>query len=219
MKKIIWILSVAAFALTSCGGDNAAQKGNEATGEAGATTETTLTQDSTNVTLPTGDIAYLDIEYIHAMSTLSQTEGVALNEKINKSMETFAQKEKNLQAEDSSIQKAYVELQEKYSKGLITSLDAQKQQESLESRAKKMQQNVQYLQTSYQKETAALQEELSVLNNRLADYIQKAVDEINADGRYKMILNAGMLIDADESLDMTNAVLAKVNALYAADKK
>lgn len=215
MKKIFLTLCVAALALTACG-DNATKAPKS---EAGATENgVIMEQDSLVATLPTGDIAYLNVEYIHATCNLSKSEGVALETKINKSMETFAQKEKGLQAEDTSIQKAYANLQEKYSKGLITSMDAQKEQEKLEARVEKMQQNLQYLQTSYQKETAALQEELAVLNNRLADYITKAVEEINKDGRYKMIINAGMLIDADESLDMTGAVLAKVNELYAADK-
>ena len=45
------------------------------------------------------------------------------------------------------------------------------------------------------------------------------MQEINADKRYKLIVNASALIDADTTLDITAAVLAKVNELYAADKK
>ena len=44
-----------------------------------------------------------------------------------------------------------------------------------------------------------------------------AVKEINADVKYKLIINATALIDADSTLNITPAVLAKVNALYAAD--
>ena len=43
--------------------------------------------------------------------------------------------------------------------------------------------------------------------------------EINADGKYKLIINASALIDADSTLDITPAILAKVNELYAADQK
>jgi outer membrane protein len=63
-----------------------------------------------------------------------------------------------------------------------------------------------------------LQEEELVLNNRIAELINNAVKEINADKRYKMIVNAGSLLDADESLNITEIVLAKVNELYAAEK-
>ena len=37
--------------------------------------------------------------------------------------------------------------------------------------------------------------------------------------KYKLIINATALIDADSTLNITPAVLAKVNELYAADKK
>ena len=46
----------------------------------------------------------------------------------------------------------------------------------------------------------------------------RAVRELNADGRYKLIINANSLMDADTTLNITAAVLAKANELYAADK-
>ena len=42
--------------------------------------------------------------------------------------------------------------------------------------------------------------------------------EINADKKYKMVFNASALVDAVEALDISDAVLAKVNELYAAEK-
>ena len=48
---------------------------------------------------------------------------------------------------------------------------------------------------------------------------KSAVQEINGDKKYKLIINATALIDADSTLNITPAVLAKVNELYAADKK
>ena len=109
-------------------------------------------------------------------------------------------------------------LQEKYQKGLITTADFQQQGQALESRMQKAQSNYENLQATYQKDAAAMQEELNVLNNRIADYITKAVDELNANGRYKMIIDATMLVNASAELDMTAAVLAKVNELYEAEK-
>ena len=41
----------------------------------------------------------------------------------------------------------------------------------------------------------------------------------NPHPKYKLIINATALIDADSTLNITPAVLAKVNELYAADKK
>ena len=46
----------------------------------------------------------------------------------------------------------------------------------------------------------------------------RAIKEINADKKYKLIVNATALLDADDALDITDTVLAKVDELYAAEK-
>ena len=74
-------------------------------------------------------------------------------------------------------------------------------------------------QSSAQKEAQALDEENYVFTNRAQDLLHRAVQDINADKKYKMIVNSTALIDADTTLNITPAVLAKVNELYAADKK
>ena len=43
--------------------------------------------------------------------------------------------------------------------------------------------------------------------------------EVNADGRYRMVVNTSALIDADSTLDISDAVLQVVNKLYAAEKE
>ena len=151
------------------------------------------------------DIAYVQVEAVLAQCDLYQTEGVALQEKTQKAQKSWAQREKSLQAEAA-------QLQEKYEKGLITSRDAQAQQESIQKRVASYQANA-------QKEAQTLDEENFVFSNRAQDLLQRAVKEINADGKYKLIINASALIDADTTLNITPAVLAKVNELYAADQK
>ena len=103
------------------------------------------------------------------------------------------------------------QLQEKYQKGLITTADAQKQQQSIEKRATNF-------QSSTQKEAQTLEEENYVFQNRTTDLMMRAIKEVNADGKYKMIVNATSLLDAAESLDISDAVLAKINELYAKEK-
>ena len=105
-----------------------------------------------------------------------------------------------------------VALQEKYEKGLITTRDAQAKQESIQKRAASF-------QSATQKEAQTLDEENVVFTNRAQDLLRRAVDEINADKKYKLIINASALIDADTTLNITPAVLAKVNELYAAEAK
>ena len=140
-----------------------------------------------------------------AQCDLYKSEGVALQEKTEKAQKSWAQREQSLQAEAA-------QLQEKYQKGLITTRDAQAQQESIQQRVASYQNNA-------QKEAQTLDEENYVFTNRAQDLLQRAVQEINADKRYKLIINASALIDADTTLNITPAVLKKVNELYAADKK
>ena len=122
-----------------------------------------------------------------------------------KAQKSWAQREQNLQAEAA-------QLQEKYQKGLITTSDAQAQQKRIEQRAASF-------QSSAQKEAQKLDEENFVFTNRAQDLLQRAIREVNSDKRYKLIVNASALIDADSTLDISQSVLAKVNELYAADKK
>ena len=64
-----------------------------------------------------------------------------------------------------------------------------------------------------------LEEEAAVFQNRMNDLLMRAIQAINANKQYKMIVTATALLDADESLNLTEKVLAKVNELYAAEKK
>lgn len=194
MKKFFFPVLVAALVLTACG-----TKTTETSAEAAATETATAQQ------VGTGDIAYVQVEAVLAQCDLFLTEGKALQEKTEKAQKSWAQREQNLQAEAA-------QLQEKYQKGLITTRDAQATQESIQKRVASYQANA-------QKEAQSLDEENYVFTNRAQDLLHRAVQEINADKRYKLIVNASALIDADTTLDITAAVLAKVNELYAADKK
>ena len=191
MKNLFLTLLVAVVALVAC--DNTKTANTTAEGEA-AQTEV----------IGGGDLAYVRVDYVLAQSEIYKTEGVALLEKTQKAQNSWAQKEKNLQLEAA-------QLQEKYQKGLITTADAQKQQQSIEKRATNF-------QTNTQKEAQTLDEENYVFQNRTTDLIMRAIKEVNADGKYKMIVNATSLLDAAESLDISETVLAKVNEMYAAEK-
>ena len=151
-----------------------------------------------------GDLAYVRVEYVLAESEIFKTEGVALQEKSEKAQKSWAQKEKNLQYEAT-------QLQEKYQKGLMTTADFQQKGQALEKRAANF-------QTNTQKEMQSLEEENFVFTNRSQDLLMRAIKEINAEGKYKMVVNATALLDAAAALDISDAVLAKVNELYAKEK-
>lgn len=189
MKKVFWTLLAASLTFAACDNKTATAENEPQAVEA----------------VTGGDIAFVRIDYVLAQSEIYKTEGVALQEKTEKAQNAWAQKEKNLQYEAA-------QLQEKYSKGLVTTADAQKQQQAIEKK-------VANYQTNAQKEAQTLDEENYVFTNRAQDLLHRAVQEINSGKKYKLILNASALIDADTTLNITPAVLAKVNELYAADKK
>ena len=190
MKKMLFTALVAACAMTACGTK---------------TTETAAAAEEVTREIGSSDIAYVQVEAVLAQCDLFLNEGKALQEKTQKAQKSWAQKEQNLQSEAA-------QLQEKYQKGLITTNDAQAQQQSIEKR-------VAAYQSSAQKEAQALDEENYVFTNRAQDLLHRAVQDINADKKYKMIVNSTALIDADTTLNIPPAVLAKVNELYAADQK
>ena len=191
MKKYFFTLLVAALSFASCDNKTATPA---AEGEAAAIEAVTG-----------GDIAYVRVEYVIAESEIYKTEGIALQEKTQKAQNSWAQKEQNIQYEAT-------QLQEKYQKGLITTADAQKQQESIEKK-------ITNYQTNAQKEAETLDEENYVFTNRTQDLVLRAIQSINAEKKYKMVVNSSALLDADPALDISDAVLAKVNELYAAEKK
>lgn len=191
MKKILFVAAITIFGLSSC--DNNSSKNAE--------TEVVVE----TVTENSSDIAYVQVEAVLAESDLFKTEGAALQQKSEKAQGSWATKEKNLQHEAA-------QLQEKYQKGLITTKDATSRQQEIERKAVNF-------QTASQKEARTLEEANFVFTNRAQDFIQRAIKDINSDRKYKMIINATALVDADTTLNITPLVLAKVNELYAAEKK
>lgn len=177
------------FLIAGCKGNGATQPAENAPAQA----------------VGSSDIAFVQVEAVLAQSDLFQSEGAALQEKTKKAQEGWAKKERDLQSKAA-------QLQEKYQKGLITTANAQSEQE-------KIQRQIANYQSVAQKEAQTLDEENYVFTNRAQDLIHRAVQELNADKKYKLILNATSLVDADSLLDITPLVLAKVNELYAADKK
>ena len=159
--------------------------------------ETAATEATEQREVGGGDIAYVQVEAVLAQSDLYNAEGIALKDKTEKAQKSWAQKEQNFQYE-------VAQLQEKYQKGLITTNDERR---------------IASYQAAAQKEAKALDEENFVFSNRAQDLLHRAIENLNADGRYKLIVNANALLDADSTLDITPAVLQEVNRLYALEKK
>ncbi len=166
------------------------------------TTQTT-TDAAATTAAPAGDVAYVRSDVVLTGCDIFQTEGVALREKTEKAQASWAKTEQGFQYEAN-------QLQEKYSKGLITTANAQSQQAAIEKRIRNFQANT-------QKQAKALEEENYVFTNRTQDLFNRAVKQLNADKNYKMILDASMIIDADTTLDLSQQVLDIINELYATE--
>lgn len=223
MKKSLFFISALAMLMASCGGATS----NDTKGEA---TLSDSTEVRTVECVASGDVVYIDLDYIMAQSKLFAAEGKALEAKMQDfqtrataAQEGWAKKEQSLASEYNKLQADAEKLQQNYAKGLITSLNAQQKQEELQKKGESIQTRMTALQTTVQTEGQALQkeeqtlgEEQMVLMNRFQELTRKALDEINADKRYKMILNAVSVVDADPSLNISDVVLKSVDELYEA---
>ena len=222
MKKSLLSILAMSLMMVSCGGAKSENKVE--------VKDTDATDVQSVECVASGDVVFLDLDYVMAASKFYATEGVALENKVQnfqqKSLtiqDSWAKKEQSLTNEYNKLQSEAAKLEADYAKGLITTLNAQKKQEEIQSKANSIQAKMQNFQTSaqaesqdLQKEEQALNEEQMVLMNRFKDLATKAIDEINADRRYKMIVNAVSVIDADPALNISDLVLERVNALYLA---
>ena len=210
--------------LASCAGTSTNKE--EATATSSDTTEVRTVE-----CVASGDVVFVDLDYIMASSKLFASEGSALETKVKEfqqraatAQEGWAKKEQNLANEYNKLQADAIKLQQDYEKGLITTLNAQQKQEDLQKKGESIQTRMNSLQSTVQtegqklqEEELALAEEQSVLMNRFQKLTRLALDEINADKRYKMIVNAVSVVDADPTLNISDVVLKKVDELYEAN--
>ena len=224
MKKSILFIVALSSLLASCAGTSTNKE--EATATSSDTTEVRTVE-----CVASGDVVFVDLDYIMASSKLFASEGSALETMVKEfqqraatAQEGWAKKEQNLANEYNKLQADAIKLQQDYEKGLITTLNAQQKQEDLQKKGESIQTRMNSLQSTVQtegqklqEEELALAEEQSVLMNRFQKLTRLALDEINADKRYKMIVNAVSVVDADPTLNISDVVLKKVDELYEAN--
>lgn len=225
MKKSLLSILAMSLMMVSCGGTK-----SESKVENSVATDVETTEVQSVECVASGDVVFVDLDYIMASSKFFANEGVALETKVKdfqqKSLtiqEGWAKKEQYLANEYNKLQAEAAKLEEDYAKGLITTLNAQKKQEEIQTKANTIQTKMNNFQTTVQNEGAELQNEEQALNeeqmvvmNRFKELATKAIDEINADRRYKMIINAVSVVDADPALNISDLVLERVDALYEA---
>ena len=191
MKKFFLLALVALAVMTACGTKNAEP-----------TTDATSEEQQS---VGSSDIAYVVVEGVLSESDIYKNEGIPLQEKTEKTQKKWLQRRQNLEAEAA-------QLNEKYQKGLITT-------NNMQIEAKKLEDRMASLQATIQKEGQTLDEENFVFTNRAQDLMRRAIQNINADRRYKIIFDGSALLDADSTLNISPAVLQEVNRLYAEENK
>ena len=222
MKKSLLFALAAVAMLGAC---NNAEKAEESKGEA---TASDLTEVRTVECVASGDVVYVHIDSVYNQSKLYAKEGEELNKKVEDyqqrlvaAQQSWSQREQSIANEYNKLQRDAAKLQEDYQNGLITTLNAQQKGEELAGKEQSIQTRMNSLQSTVQSEGQALAteeqtlaEEQMVLMNRYTTLLKQAISEINADGRYKMIVDGMTVIDADPTLNISSLVLQKVDELY-----
>lgn len=169
----------------------------------GAKAETQI--DST--TVAAGSIAYIQLDRIIEEYDMANDLKTVVETKVN-----------NIQAEvtrrGKKLENDYKSLQDKMNKHLVT-------QSTAEVQAQQLQKREQEFNAYAQKKQEEIQEEQIVMMNQIADAIKTFVDKYNEEKQYAMILSnqAGVpVITACEALDITDDVLAGLNAEYVKTK-
>lgn len=198
MKKTLIIAGFAAAAalLISC---NQTNGGNAAA---------TSAQDSTAVA---GSIVFFNMDAV--------MQGYDMANDLTSVFET---KTSGIQAEidrrGKKLEKDASDFQNKVDKGLLTQSVAQVQYQKLQQQQQDYQQYVVRKQNE-------MQEEQQVMMNQIANAIQEFVNEYNAEKGYAMIIaTAGSVlttpvVTADPKLDITEDLLAGLNAAYIKTKE
>ena len=209
MIRTILFTAMAAALVVSC---SSGKKGEEKAGET-ANTENTI-NEPTDSPVVSGDIVYVDLTYLSATCKLSLTEGVVLEEKAQAYEKERTNVETSLQNKEQAIQADVAKNEENYRNTMITSITYQQRLEELQRRYVEFQETVNTEATKLAKKEQSLLEEQQVLAARFAKLVKLAVDNLNVDNKYKMVVTTDVIISADESLNISALVLAEMDKLY-----
>ena len=167
----------------------------------------TAQADSTVCVAAQGAIVYVDLDVILARYDMAN--------ELSSVVETKVQ---NIQAEvnrrGKKLESAAKEFQEKMEKGLMTRSVA-------EDKAQKLQKQEADFNAYAAQKQQEIQEEQMVMMNQIGDAIKTYIEKYNQEKKYAMILTSQggtPVLTADPSLNITEDVIAGLNAEYLANK-
>ncbi len=157
-----------------------------------------------------GAVVYFNLDKILTDYDLANDLRSVVETKVNGINEEVTRRQNKLQSDAQAFQ-------EKVNKGLITSSVAEVQYQNLQK------QDQDFQQYAAQKEQE-INEELSVMQNQIADAVNSFIKTYNEEKQYAMIIaTQGDIISipvvtADSDLDITEDILAGLNAEYIKNK-
>ena len=203
MKKLPLILSICALlvAVAACVLSLTGREKKTATATTGETEGA-----------PAGAIVYFDFDRVLDEYDLANDE----RNKLQTKMQNVEQELKRKQNRIERDQKAF---QDKMNKGILTTSIANEQYQKLQQQA-----------AAFQEEAARKQQEMAeeqqVMMNLLTDAVKTFVDSYNEEKGYDMIFAYQMqlnmpypLVTATSALDITDEIIAGLNAEYAKNKE
>lgn len=219
IKKVLFVAMAAAL-VVSCDSDKKREnkrsddKGVVETSMEKKDVEQNVVNEPTSTPDASGDIVYVDMAYLSAQCKLSLTEGKALEAKLEEYQAEFKRANDAWMAKEQALQAEAAKIQDDYQKTLITSITAQQKGEDLQRRYAEFQNSVQNEANKLAQQEQALAEEQMVLGTRFTTLLKTAVEMVNSQGQYKMVVTNDVVIDAHESLNISALVLAEMDKLY-----
>lgn len=230
MKKSFMFALAAASMMVACGGSDKAEGNKAETTEVVSATTNTIAATDNYIT--SGELVFVDVLDVMNRSKLYADEFAALEQKVTAFQQKaynlqqgWAEKEQKLATDYNKLQEEATKIQEKYDSRLMTSLEYQNKMTEIQNKGNNLQQQITTFESEVQansqvmaQEEQQLNEEQVVLMNKFSDLMNRAIEDINSDKRYKMIVTKDAVLDAAEELNISNLVLSRVDELYAADK-
>lgn len=230
MKKSFMFALAAASMMVACGGSDKAEGNKAETTEVVSATTNTIAATDNYIT--SGELVFVDVLDVMNRSKLYADEFAALEQKVTAFQQKaynlqqgWAEKEQKLATDYNKLQEEATKIQEKYDSRLMTSLEYQNKMTEIQNKGNNLQQQITTFESEVQansqvmaQEEQQLNEEQVVLMNKFSDLMNRAIEDINSDKRYKMIVTKDAVLDAAKELNISNLVLSRVDELYAADK-
>ncbi|MBP5391707.1 MAG: OmpH family outer membrane protein [Bacteroidales bacterium] len=150
-----------------------------------------------------GSIVYIQLDSIVAKYDMFNDLKSELEEKVQKI-------QNELQSKGRAFERDVKDFQNKIQKGLMTQSEAEEKNRILGNRQADLQ------NLSAQKE-AEIQEENTVMMNKVMDAIETFVKKYNEEKKYSMIITG--VFEGDPNLNITNDVIEGLNEEYVKNKK